>query len=58
MPECLKCGCELEFDGYYYTEFDGDTILAHVLGYCPKCGAYHTWEEVFNFEKFQNVKID
>lgn len=58
MPKCLKCGCELELDDCYDTEFNGDTVLTHNIGYCPNCGTDHQWEEVYKFEKFQKVEID
>lgn len=58
MPKCLKCGTELELDDCYDTEFNGDTVLTHNIGHCPNCNTNHQWEEVYKFEKFQNVEID
>lgn len=58
MPKCLKCGCELELDDTYDTEFNGDTVLTHNIGHCPNCGTDYQWEEVYKFEKFQDLEID
>ncbi len=58
MPECLKCGCELELDDCVDTEFYGNTAITHNLGSCPNCGTLYQWEKVYKFEKFQDLRIE
>ena len=58
MPKCLKCGCELELDDTYGTEFNGDTVTTYNIGHCPNCDTDHQWEEGYKFEKFQDLEID
>ena len=58
MPECLKCGYELKFADIYNMEVNGDVVLVHIIGYCPNCGTDHKWKEVYQFERFQDLKIE
>ena len=56
--KCLVCGGELEIDDMTDTEFDGETMYAHIIGYCTECGCPHKWTDVFKFAETKDLKID
>ena len=39
-------------------EVKGDVVLVHIIGYCPNCETDHKWKEVYQFERFQDLKIE
>ena len=38
MPECTKCGTDLEFDDTIDTYIDADIVIFYEVGHCSKCG--------------------
>ena len=38
MPECTKCGCELEFDDTVDQYSDANVVEFKEYGHCPNCG--------------------
>ena len=56
MPECTKCGTELEFDDTCDQEVDTSEIYLYVGGVCPKCNKKFKWTEHYSFEKFTDLR--
>lgn len=57
MPECLECKAELEFYDTIETYVDGDIIIIHEVGHCPKCRKKYKWEDVYEFSHFENLEV-
>ncbi len=59
MLKCPKCGStDIELYDCYDVNHEADFIIQHWSGHCMKCKADLLWEEVFIFEKVQNVRIE
>ena len=56
MPECTKCGTDLEFDDTVDTYADGDIVIFYEVGHCSKCGKMYKWKVVYNFSHFEDLE--
>ena len=58
MPKCLECNEELKVVDCYDIDFEGtNEIIASTEGICPKCKTEYTWQDVFEFKRFQKLKV-
>lgn len=59
MLKCPKCGSDdIEYYDCYDTEMDEEEVIQHWSGFCMKCKEDLLWEEVYKFEKIQNMRIE
>lgn len=56
--KCKKCGGKLEFDECFDTEWLGGEVFFIILGHCEKCGAEHSWHEVYKFSHYEELQLD
>ena len=56
MPECTKCGTELEYDATYDQESDSEEVILYEVGHCPKCGKKYKWRDEYHFSHFTNLE--
>lgn len=57
MPECTKCGIDLEcYDTVEDVEVDCLEVIVHKTCTCPICNKYFKWEEIYNFSKYRNFR--
>lgn len=56
MPECTKCGTELEFDKTVYYWGDEEEIEILNSGHCPKCGKKFKWKDVYKYLYFKDLE--
>ena len=58
MPECTKCGTDLEFDDTIDTYADSVSIICYEVGHCSKCRKTYKWRDVYNFSHFEDLEED
>lgn len=56
MPECTKCGCELEFDDTVDQWSDANVVEFKEYGHCPKCGKSYKWRDFYIFSHFEDLE--
>ena len=56
MPECTKCGTDLEFDDTIDTYADSVIVIFYEVGHCSKCGKKYKWRDVYNFSHFEDLE--
>jgi hypothetical protein len=47
----------VDYNDCYDTEAFGDEIVQSWNGYCMQCNAPLYWEEIFTFDRVQNMRI-
>lgn len=52
---CPHCDCYLEIDDCSDIEFDSGKIISYWLGHCTECGKSFKWEEVYLFDRVENL---
>ena len=59
MLRCPKCDSEyVDYYNCYDMSIYGDFVIQHWSGSCTECKANLLWEEVYKFEKIQNIRIE
>lgn len=55
-PYCPKCGELIMTDECIDTYGINDNEIAHFcVGECPKCGTHYEWEEIYRFNRIDNL---
>ncbi len=56
-PNCPYCDdTELEWDDNGDTCFEGDFMTVKSFGHCPHCKRNFIWEDVYEYDSFQNLE--
>lgn len=55
--KCLKCNGEIEYDDCYDTECDCNYVIRSYTGHCIECGEKFLWEELYEFKKINDLRI-
>ncbi len=56
--KCPQCGSnEIDYYDCYDTESYGDEIVQSWSGCCMQCRAPLCWEEIFIFDRVNNIRI-
>ena len=52
---CPYCDCDLYTDDCFDIEYDSGENISHWVGHCPECGKDFRWEEVYLFDRVENL---
>lgn len=56
LPLCPNCGTELgAYEKVWYSN-DGDYYCETWKGQCPDCDKWYEWDEIYSFERIDNVE--
>lgn len=55
-PMCPQCGEDLEYDGFYYDECDGDKVYFSCSGYCDHCHSTYVWTESYVMDRISGMR--
>ena len=57
--KCPCCGSDfIDTDDCFNTEAYYNSVIRTYCGCCMDCGAVLTWQKVFTFSEYCNIKVD
>lgn len=56
LSRCPHCNIELDYVERTYVDNSGDYYYETWEGVCPECDRRYNWDEIYSFERVDNLK--